>query len=79
MLVLKWDLEGLFLYAYKQQQKAPNRLYVVPTRKTTRVMPVKRKKTNPIVRLFRLVVVFSFLAAPAVEAPQTKRVRAAWG
>ena len=63
MLVLKWDLEGLFLYAYKQQQKAPNRLYVVPTRKTTRVMPVKRKKTNPIVTLFRLVVVFSFLAA----------------
>ncbi len=52
------------MYAYKQQENIQNRLYVVPERRhKTRIIHKPKKKTNPIVHLFRLCVVFSFLAA----------------
>ena len=60
-------MEGFSLYAY-QQQKPERRLHVVPDRKRSSIVinrPVikKKKKTNPIVEFFRLIVVLSFLGA----------------
>lgn len=53
------------MYAYKQQYTETRRLQVVPERKKqtkgTR-KPIKHKKVNPIVELFRLTVVLSFLS-----------------
>ncbi len=64
--------EGFVLYAYKQQQiRRESNLYVVPARKQVqrryvpqkRVIKQKKKKINPILYLFRLSVIFSFLFA----------------
>ena len=66
MVKRRWDLEGIFLYAYKQQRTA-NRLQVVPNSRRTLTKPIvkqqKKKKFNPAAYLFRLAVVFSFLGA----------------
>ena len=52
------------MYAY-QQQKTANRLHVVPDRKRASNVVIKhsKKKSNPVKDLFRMLVVFSFLAA----------------
>ena len=51
------------MYAY-QQQKTANRLHVVPDRKRASNVVIKhsKKKSNPVKDLFRMLVVFSFLA-----------------
>ena len=52
------------MYAYQQQQRTANRLHVVPDKRHNVHRHVaKKKKTNPLVELARLLVVFSFLGA----------------
>ena len=52
------------MYAYQQQQRTANRLHVVPDKRHNVHRHVaKKKKTNPLVELVRLLVVFSFLGA----------------
>ncbi len=52
------------MYAYQQQQRTANRLHVVPDKRHNVHRHIaKKKKTNPLVELVRLLVVFSFLGA----------------
>lgn len=62
MILLEWDLEEIFVYAYQQQQRTNRNLHVVSNNKRPVHRQVKKKKTNPILELFRMIVVFSFLA-----------------
>ena len=62
MILLEWDLEEIFVYAYQQQQRTNRNLHVVSISKRAAHRQVKKKKTNPIVELVRMSVVFSFLA-----------------
>ena len=62
MILLEWDLEEIFVYAYQQQQRTNRNLHVVSNSKRAAHRQVKKKKTNPIVELVRMSVVFSFLA-----------------
>ena len=62
MILLEWDLEEIFVYAYQQQQRTNRNLHVVSNSKRAAHRHVKKKKTNPIVELVRMSVVFSFLA-----------------
>ena len=62
MILLEWDLEEIFVYAYQQQQRTNRNLHVVSNSKSPAHRQVKKKKTNPIVELVRMSVVFSFLA-----------------
>ena len=50
------------MYAYQQQQRTNRNLHVVSNSKSPAHRQVKKKKTNPIVELVRMSVVFSFLA-----------------
>lgn len=50
------------MYAYQQQQRTNRNLHVVSISKRPAHRQVKKKKTNPIVELVRMSVVFSFLA-----------------
>ena len=50
------------MYAYQQQQRTNRNLHVVSNNKRPVHRQVKKKKTNPILELFRMIVVFSFLA-----------------
>ena len=50
------------MYAYQQQQRTNRNLHVVSNNKKPVHRQVKKKKTNPILELFRMIVVFSFLA-----------------
>ncbi len=50
------------MYAYQQQQKTNRNLHVVSNSKRPVHKQVKNKKTNPVVELVRMSVVFSFLA-----------------
>lgn len=50
------------MYAYQQQQRTNRNLHVVSNSKNPTHRQVKKKKTNPIVELVRMSVVFSFLA-----------------
>ena len=50
------------MYAYQQQQRTNRNLHVVSNSKRAAHRQVKKKKTNPIVELVRMSVVFSFLA-----------------
>ena len=61
MILLEWDLEEIFVYAYQQQQRTNRNLHVVSNSKRPVHKQVK-KKTNPVVELVRMAVVFSFLA-----------------
>ena len=62
MILLEWDLEEIFVYAYQQQQRTNRNLHVVSNSKRPVHRQVKKKKTNPVVELVRMSVVFSFLA-----------------
>ena len=62
MILLEWDLEEIFVYAYQQQQRTNRNLHVVSNSKRPVHKQVKKKKTNPVVELVRMAVVFSFLA-----------------
>ena len=59
MILLRWDLEEIFVYAYQQQQRTHRNLHVVPNRKH-KIKQIKKKK-NPILEMFRMIVVLSFL------------------
>ena len=59
MVLLRWDLEEIFVYAYQQQQRTHRNLHVVPNRKH-KIKQIKKKK-NPILEMFRMIVVLSFL------------------
>ena len=50
------------MYAYQQQQRTNRNLHVVSNSKRPVHRQVKKKKTNPVVELVRMAVVFSFLA-----------------
>lgn len=50
------------MYAYQQQQRTNRNLHVVSNSKRPVHKQVKKKKTNPVVELVRMAVVFSFLA-----------------
>ena len=50
------------MYAYQQQQRTNRNLHVVSNSKSPAHRQVKKKKTNPVVELVRMSVVFSFLA-----------------
>ena len=49
------------MYAYQQQRRSNSRLHVVQPQGTN-VVRHKKKKANPVKELFRICVVFSFLA-----------------
>ena len=49
------------MYAYQQQRRNNNRLHVVH-QQGAKIIKHKRKKVNPVKELFRICVVFSFLA-----------------
>ena len=61
MILFRWDLEEIFVYAYQQQERTNRNLHVVSGRKTIHKQVKKKKKVNPIVELFRMFVVFAFL------------------
>ena len=63
MILFKWDLEEIFVYAYQQQERTNRNLHVVSGRKTIHKQVKKKKKVNPIVELFRMFIVFAFLGA----------------
>ena len=62
MILSKWDLEEIFVYAYQQQQRTNRNLHVVSGKRQVHKQ-VKKKKVNPIVELVRMSVVFAFLGA----------------
>ena len=49
------------MYAYQQQRRNNSRLHVVHSQ-GAKIINHKRKKANPVKELFRICVVFSFLA-----------------
>ena len=60
--IIKWDLEEIFVYAYKQQTRTNRNLHVVQGHNSVH-RQAKKKKVNSVLELIRMSVVFSFLAA----------------
>ena len=51
------------MYAYQPQRVEERRLHVVPPRRRVKLQPVKKKRTNPVLAFFRLIISIAFLCA----------------